>query len=682
MSREPDINPFDITKAVDFSDCQINELWVDLLEGGGFTELVKPRSPMPMIILGGKGSGKTHLMRYFSFPVQIVRHKSDVETGIRADGYIGIYLRCGGLNASRFSAGDDVALAAAFPYYMDLWIAQLTIRTINDYLKYTRIAPDEVQGACREILELFDVPIDDKLVHFSEIENYLHELQRMVDKAINNYVITRRLDFEVTASPGRLVFGIPKIVSMYFSVLEDVQILYLLDELENLSESQQKYINTLIREREPPASFKVGAKLYGIRTYSTYSAGETNKEGSEYEVLPLDRRLRNKSGIQYRKFAQRLCIRRLQEAGYLSAGVQPKEIDKYFDAPVRERYYETESNKLVERYSGRDKPYFFTLRKKLQAGILSDVAPGLNTTSEINAVIDALRTGSALIEKVNAFLLYQDWYSGKNLNEAAKDIALDCQLYLSDKEVKTRHKHVLGHFAGDLLAQLRRECGFKQQYVGFEDFVDMSSALPRNLLVILKHIFQWSSFNGEDPFREGKQISYESQKAGIMEATEWFYRDARIPGANGQYVRSAINKLATLFRDIRFSDKPTECSLSTFSVNLHDCSETTQLLIELAESWSLLINVRGGQKDRNTSRVDVKYQLNPMLAPRWDLPIHRRGAIALRPEEVNSIFDPQYDSDFQRLSKIRVDRMMAPYFGKQLVGVHSVQNVFPGFDND
>jgi hypothetical protein len=67
---EPIDNPFSVTRAADFTDEQIDQYWVDLADGGGgFLELIKPRSAMPMLILGGKGSGKTHIMRYLSFRV-------------------------------------------------------------------------------------------------------------------------------------------------------------------------------------------------------------------------------------------------------------------------------------------------------------------------------------------------------------------------------------------------------------------------------------------------------------------------------------------------------------------------------------------------------------------------------------------------------------------------------------
>ena len=53
-------NPFNITKANDLDDIQIESLWVDVSDDEADTALLaaaRPASPMPMFILGGKGSG-------------------------------------------------------------------------------------------------------------------------------------------------------------------------------------------------------------------------------------------------------------------------------------------------------------------------------------------------------------------------------------------------------------------------------------------------------------------------------------------------------------------------------------------------------------------------------------------------------------------------------------------------
>src|SRR4051794_40979990 len=123
-------NPFNITKAVDFSDEEIANTWGDFNEEGGFFSLADPTSPMPRILLRGKGSGRTHLMRYFSASLQRLRHPAD-PAAVLNEGYVGIYLRCSGLNAGRFS-GKGIAedtWDSVFAYYMDLWLAQLAIGT-------------------------------------------------------------------------------------------------------------------------------------------------------------------------------------------------------------------------------------------------------------------------------------------------------------------------------------------------------------------------------------------------------------------------------------------------------------------------------------------------------------------------------------------------------------------------
>src|SRR5215207_5948423 len=114
-------NPFEVTKAVDFTDDQIVATWVDL-PGGGFTHLADPRSPMPKFLVGGKGGGRTHLLRYFSYPLQRLRHGSLLEA-IRNDGYVGIYFLCCGLNSSRFAKKGQSAetCAADVSYTTEIW---------------------------------------------------------------------------------------------------------------------------------------------------------------------------------------------------------------------------------------------------------------------------------------------------------------------------------------------------------------------------------------------------------------------------------------------------------------------------------------------------------------------------------------------------------------------------------
>lgn len=664
-------NPFNITKAMHFSDQEINDFWVDIPDGGGFVEMAKPNSPMPMLILGGKGSGKTHLMRYFSYPVQKIRHPTDILSGLQKEGFLGIYLLCGGLNSERFrgKGQPEETWAGLFSYYIELWLGQILISTLNDiFCGYPNLQKHEKQFAS-DILSLFDVKYNtDNYCSLSQISNLLEGLHHELDWQVNNCVITCNLNVQIALTRGSLIFGIPKLVAKYIKALEDCLFVYIIDEYENLTAEQQRYINTLVREIQAPSTIKIGSKLFGLKTLSTYCADEDNKDGSEFEGLHLDAHLRNNP--KYELFAKHLVIRRLSEAFGRSDMQEKKNLEVDWILECFELQDTTSLAKettafIISKYVNRDRPYFKKLKSQLLSGYKSNFTPGLSAVSDIDVIISRLcYPDLPLVEKLNIFLFYKDWFSSANLLQSSEMIRDSCLKFVEGADDK-RFASVLDHFKNDMIAQLLRECDQKQRYLGIDAFIDMSSGIPRNLLVLLKHITAWSLFYGERPFR-GDPISIRAQQAGVFEASEWFHRDARAVGGDGGLLQDCIGRLATLFRAIRFSDKPVECSCITFSCNISEISSEAKRMIDLAQKWSLLINT-GGQRDRNSERIDPKLQLNPMLSPRWDLSIYRRGVIPLRPDEVNSIFDDSNKSEFDKIVKDRVARMSAPFFGKKQV---------------
>jgi hypothetical protein len=676
-------NPFDITRAADFSDQQIGDYWVDLTgEGNRFLDMAKPTSEMPMLILGGKGSGKTHLMRYFSYQLQKIRSGDKIIEGIQKDGFLGIYFRCGGLNSSRFS-GKKIAedtWSDVFSYYMELWLAELVLSLIGDIFKENPDLKSSEKQICNDILKLFDDPKVACPENLVELTALLKSLQRKVNTAVNNSSISRRLDLRILVTPGTLTFGVPKCVVSNVPAMKAVQFLYLVDEFENLSEPQQKYINTLYRERQSPCSFKIGARLFGVRTYHTLSANEENKAGSEYDIVYLDDYFRKLAS--YPEFAKDLCVRRLMEAGYPAS-----EMNSFFESFPESKLAEQLLKHAVGTRPSHQRPYFKKLRDSLATGLRKGVAYGVQSDEDIDTIIANLSfPDQPLLEKVNSFLFYKAWYSKKDLLEASESIKQECLEFIQKPGPKNRLQLALNYFKSDLIAQVLRECKQRHFYLGFEKFVEMSDGLPRNLLIILKHIYKWAVFNNEQAFTHGNVISKESQWKGVREGSDWFYDDAVSTGENGELVRASINRLAELFRDIRFSDKPSECSICTFSVDESSISKTARELIKAAENWSLLVDIESGQRDRNSNRVDAKYQINRMLAPRWDLPISRRGAVSLNAEEANSVFDPADAGKFEQLSGDRIDRMTAPFFGKNAKKEPAQESNsathLPGFDHD
>ena len=184
----------------------------------------------------------------------------------------------------------------------------------------------------------------------------------------------------------------------------------------------------------------------------------------------------------------------------------------------------------------------------------------------------------------------------------------------------------------------------------------MSGGLPRVLLTTLRSIFDWSTYNGEDPL-QSRRISIDAQYRGVTEASEWFFDNMRKAGNDGFLIQSATDRLAQIFRTNRFSDRPTECSLNSFSVAEHELSEEARRILKLAENRSFLIRIASGQKHKNSKQVHMKFQLHPMLCPLWQLPLGRRGALPLSPDLANSIFDFNSKEIFQNNLKTFSNRL-------------------------
>ena len=330
--------------------------------------------------------------------------------------------------------------------------------------------------------------------------------------------------------------------------------------------------------------------------------------------------------------------------------------DHRWDSQV---YFDT-----VHSAPSSERPHFRNLRDNFgRAGVVG-----------AEQIVDALSVEPyPLLEKVNILLFFGALKAGNDPVVEAARIADECGRFLLSKGQvpQSRIKRALGHYQSDLVAQLRRENRRRHLYLGLETFVAMSGGLPRALLTILRNIFDWSIYNGEDPLSP-RGISIDSQYRGVSRASGWFFDNSvRKAGFDGRLIQSAADRLGRLFRTNRFSDRPVECSLNSFSVAEHELSDETRRVLRLCENRSLLNRVVGDQKHRNTKRIELKFQLHPMLCPRWQLPLARRGVLPINAHVAKLIFDVTFENEFRGfLRSFRAARSFTS------LGTHRQQTLF------
>ena len=630
------VNPFDAIKAVNLTDDQIFDMYV---EPKRITRMASPISPTPLFLTGGKGSGRTHLLRYWSYPVQLHGYDNDHRKTLEETGYLGIYVLLGGINASRLVSTrvSDALSSTLFGAHLDLAVTASLCRVLQTLEDGGLLSPNETDEFVDRVLTVLDSTVGNR----ASIEYLLDELGRirqLLDRDVNVSMDEGRAPrVLVTFQPGDLFLRLPSLVSASFKALNGVRISYLLDEFENVAVPHQRHIHSLIREKPPESSLVIGSRTYGIRTYETLSAGERNVEGSEFIEVQLDFQMRLGGEKVFYDFCSDIASKRFWAAGM--------RIDDTASC------FETGEYEEVEFLAG--------LSGDRRSPAMRRLMVRLSHTSELEkkhvSRIETLLTdrNDRLMEKIALLAFYKDSARWRPSVKVAKRIATQVGEHRSGRV--NRISRMMGHFRSDLIAQLYRENRRRQEWAGFRLLVRLSDGNPRNFMNLMRLVFKWAEFmNCSSP--ELAAIPASVQNQSIREASDWFYRDGEVVGPHSTQVRIAIDRLGELFEKLRYADKIVESSLCSIAFNISLVDEETAGVIRQAEAWSLLVQ-RPYRRDRNRSRQRYVLQINRMLAPRWDLPLGRRGVLELNPAEVVAIFSRREPDSFDRLLRSRVDRL-------------------------
>lgn len=660
-------NPFEITKAVDFTDDEIFSNFVNYPDGG-FESIAAPTSPMPKFLVGGKGGGRTHLMRFYSYSLRSSLGVPRLNQ-IQEDGYIGIYFRCSGLNASRFAAKriSDEIWDPVFNYYMDLWLTENLLDVLSDLesaegtgwglsdaTRLARVVDSRMDGLIYGSVEQDSVT--DLQLSVAQVRDAVAVHRREIDRSINNASILGRLDVRILSNPGELVFATAAGAEENLPGLKGLVFNFLIDEFENLSEIQQRYVNTLVREKTLPTSFLIGSRSWGVKTHRTLSAEEENKKGSEFEWVELEDRYRS-TGRSYSDFCISLSLRRLQSARILA--IEKRE-DLYAVLPSvgivdGDRLGDISAFAVLGDLASRERRHMIRL--------LENVTRQIDSSKDVELVFSALANEeSPMSEKLGIHRFYQLWAStGTCSPDVAKRAAREIAT-LHDGTATVATVNFLNLWKHDLLAQIYRENERWYPYLGLDRFIEMSGFLPRSFLMIMKYVTQAAMIRSKPPFESTSPIASEVQVSGVLEASRWFIRDSRPTDEIGAECEQAIRRLATLFNRLRYSDKPTEVSCVAFSSDMNGLSINVRRVIDACVAHNLLLEVEGGRVGRNQGSTWRKFQLHPMICPSFALPTARRGELQLSGAEMLGIFDSKLsDAQYASAVRPRLRGMEAPF---------------------
>ncbi|PWK31910.1 ORC-CDC6 family AAA ATPase [Cupriavidus plantarum] len=645
------INPFAFYKASDYTDEQINHLWVEL-GSSAMDEIIEPRSPVSKIILGGKGTGKTHLLRYYSFPVARLRYprQNGIEIAKKLK-FLGVFLRANSFDAARFEPQDlqnDARWKLAFSLYLEFRLAEAVLENLEIIRASSANETFDDQAFLEVARSFITDPVVAGLTDVADFRVWVTDRRRDIDQKINNFAFSGELELTVPFAVGALSLGLSRCIAKWHPALDN-PLIFLIDEVENFSELQQQVLNTMIRFGEGRTTFRIGGRIYAIKTFATLANGEINREGSEYKKIILDETLRTYT--KYPEFARKFVVKRLVASGVLPSDVSP---DTTVDP--RKFFCEIDSSNFYERFIAAlipedTEPYFL---RSFQSALESLVEKGSKQKIDPVQVVRLLTAGlPLLLQKLNVLLFCKKAKSAVSCETLAQEIHADSLTYRNHPQQAPKYYiTAYGHYSGDLLAQICRESRRSKgvPYAGFDTFVQMSSGNPRNLLVILGRAYSIAMFKDIDFINE-EPLDIDSQNQAVREAARFMLESDSNIGSQSDIAAESVTKLASLLRTARYALNIPEVSPLVVSFADEDLSDAARSTLIWALNLSFIFEIGEGRPDRNSHRLLRKIQLNPVLAPRWDLPIGRRGDIRLSAALLEAIFESGRHEEFDVLLK-------------------------------
>ncbi len=648
-------NPFDINKAVDYTDEDIFKYWVDINDQAGFNEMLKPDSLMPMIMEGSKGSGKTHIMKYYSYELQKIRITSEkgssIKEGFEKESFIGLYIRCSGLNANVFSGKgvDDNTWESLFAFYWELWIGERLIYILSDMQSKGIIDAEEDADLVKGIIGLF-MSCNASCSNLNELREYFMQLQKKLLYEIHNFLLLGKSgpQVDITLNIGALTYGIPNLLKAKVGYFKRKHILYLIDEYENFSEQQQQVMMTLLREKPTSCSIRIGTRPYGIRTYFTMGKIEENREGSEYERVKLDEKIREAEN--YKDYLKNICIKRLQGIGVTLSN--DYDLNAYIE--------NISSDELLEK--ARHAKLTSKVKEKLGKNLEKYRAQSLSET-EIKQILECLSFEQDLVAERTCMVFIYKKIKAKSTDlvgdaKAIREMVLQYQKKnnLSENEMAK----YLNYYRTDIRDAIARSANIPIPYYGLDTLIKLSCGTPRTLLRLLKYAFSKQYFNtSKEPFVKGRTLKVESQQAGIEDTYNWFFEENRIPNdVNG--VMEAVKRLGSYLQNVRFSDLPPQCSIDIFSVQEENLSSEALRTLKMLEMYSYIVP----HKDRRKKNADSKsstYKLNTILIPKFELSLETRGNVELSKTDAEIILNPNRADEYEDFVKSKLKAYNFPF---------------------
>ena len=260
------------------------DLWNEFVVPPYYPQLELMKSEKPQIIEGGRGSGKTMLIRYLCHTTQFSPKRKDIS----AKDYkrIGIYWKMDVQFSKLMSmrGAEDSLWLDAFVNMGVLVLTKEIIDSLHNIKRINILADCDIENIDFSALKDFDPLIP---VELGLLRTYINSQYNKFQSWVSNYKKIEQPIFY----PKSFLDCIITIIKEQVTILRDSFYSVYIDEYENLIATHKRIINTWVKHSQSPIIFNIAMKHNSLDITETLSE-EHIVEIHDYRLIDIEHLLK------------------------------------------------------------------------------------------------------------------------------------------------------------------------------------------------------------------------------------------------------------------------------------------------------------------------------------------------------------------------------------------------------
>jgi len=543
------------------------------------------------VLIGGRGTGKTMLLKSMAFEYKSNSLPRSEEIW-RNEHYLGCYIRIDTHIVSNFRGRgiSEEVWGELYAHYFNFRATQQIVNTIKKIITLRLVFEDKFLDFINRYFELIDEPSSER-----SIESMEKSIRRKIDELVRYINNPNRVPCPILTNNGEMIFSTCSVLQER-QEFRDKTWYILLDEYENLSENQQRIINTLVKANQPPVIFKLAMRPSGWRTQQTLALSESLESIADYDLIDyqVDFSDEDYETLVIEAFTKSLALNKISDMKYLD---------------VRELLPEQspEEEALSIKMRSKRTPKYIERMKKIISCSSKDPNEQLILENKLILIDEPLRTRIHLVlldrgttpqiiarELDNNSSKYQEWYKHNRIGT----------LFLFCSEYQT-----------------------KKSFTGFDTYILLSSKIMRNFVSLFSRAWELSldeGFNVDRPLG----FSFDTQTKAACDISQKKVFEISSYASIGPALYSFANQLGRIFERLNRDEKQSQPERNHFGVN-GEMSDIGENLLRGALLNSVIQETAATKMKSGTTARGKDYLLNRIYCPFYNMSYRKMHKLEL-----------------------------------------------------